>query len=84
MYSGGIFSITEINALYPEQFEWLFGNVIEHYPDAIQHVTSMRPFTSVENLKNTFYEYLEKLDLSGKINGCRNSNFVLFIYTCFI
>ncbi|XP_076245467.1 2-oxo-4-hydroxy-4-carboxy-5-ureidoimidazoline decarboxylase-like [Calliopsis andreniformis] len=68
MYSGGILSISEVNALCSEQFEWLFGNVIEHYPDATQHIAFMRPFPSVKNLKMCFYEYLENLDVSEKEN----------------
>ncbi|XP_053984033.1 2-oxo-4-hydroxy-4-carboxy-5-ureidoimidazoline decarboxylase-like [Hylaeus volcanicus] len=68
MYLRGILSISEVNALSPEQFEWLFGNVVEHHPNAAQQVASMRPFTSVRHLKNSFYEYLEKLDSNGKEN----------------
>lgn len=36
MYLGGILSISEVNALTFEQFEefeWLFRNVVECYPD---------------------------------------------------
>ncbi|XP_017764491.1 PREDICTED: 2-oxo-4-hydroxy-4-carboxy-5-ureidoimidazoline decarboxylase-like [Eufriesea mexicana] len=68
MYSGGILSMSEVNALTPEQFEWLFGNVVEHYSDIAQYVARMRPFTSVKSMKKCFYECLDKLDISEMEN----------------
>ena len=66
MSTGGILSITEVNALPSEQFEWLFGNVIEHCSEAAKQVASKRPFSSCEALKTAFDNYLEKLEIYGK------------------
>lgn len=65
METGGILSVLEVNALPGEQFEWLFGNVIEHCPEAARWVASKRPFLSSEALKNAFDDYLESLDEKG-------------------
>lgn len=54
MYLGGILSISEVNALTFEQFEWLFRNVVECYPDIAQYVAHMRSFASVKNTKRYF------------------------------
>lgn len=53
-----------MNALTVEQFEWLFGNVIELTPEAAVHVASARPFASCRHIKLCFHEYLDKLDVS--------------------
>lgn len=66
MTSKGILSISEVNALPTENFEWLFANVIEHCPEAAPIIANRRPFSSIEDLKKAFDEYLEKLDTSGK------------------
>ncbi|XP_058788583.1 2-oxo-4-hydroxy-4-carboxy-5-ureidoimidazoline decarboxylase-like [Phymastichus coffea] len=66
MTSKGILSISEVNALPEENFEWLFGNVIEHCPEAAAAVAAKRPFSSSEDLKKAFENYLEKLDTSDK------------------
>ena len=65
MSTGGILSVTEVNALPSEQFEWLFGNVIEHCPEATKQVASKRPFASCEALKSAFDNYLDKLEICG-------------------
>lgn len=57
MYLGGILSISEVNALTFEQFEefeWLFRNVVECYPDIAQYVAHLRSFASVKNTKRYF------------------------------
>ena len=64
----GILSINEVNALPVENFEWLFGNVIENCPEAAPVVAVKRPFLSCEDLKKGFDEYLEKLNFAGKLN----------------
>lgn len=66
MSSSGILSISEVNALPPEQFEWLFGNVIEHCTEAALYVASMRPFASVMILKKCFNDYLDNLNSTEK------------------
>ncbi|XP_076476893.1 uncharacterized protein LOC143303036 [Bombus vancouverensis nearcticus] len=60
----GILNISEVNALTSKQFEWLFRNVVEHYPDIAQYVAHMRSFASVKNTKRYFYGYLDNLDTS--------------------
>lgn len=69
MNSKGILSVNEVNALPEENFDWLFGNVIEHCPEAAVAVAAKRPFSSPEELKKAFEDYLEKLDISGEIYG---------------
>ncbi|XP_014211562.1 2-oxo-4-hydroxy-4-carboxy-5-ureidoimidazoline decarboxylase-like [Copidosoma floridanum] len=66
MSSKGILSITEVNALPVENFEWLFGNVVELCPEAASSAAKKRPFLSTEDLKRAFDEYLDKLDNSEK------------------
>ncbi|XP_051160647.1 2-oxo-4-hydroxy-4-carboxy-5-ureidoimidazoline decarboxylase-like [Leptopilina boulardi] len=66
MSAGGILSITEVNALPNEQFEWIFGNVIEHSPEAAKHVFSEKPFSTCETLKSAFDNYLDKLNIHDK------------------
>lgn len=66
MSGGGILSITEVNALPNEQFEWIFGNVIEHCPEAAKYVFNHKPFLTCETLKSAFDDYLDKLDIHGK------------------
>lgn len=66
MATGGILSITEVNALPSEQFEWLFGNVIEHCPEAAKQVASKRPFATCEALKSAFDNYLDQLQTAEK------------------
>lgn len=63
---GGILSVLEVNALPSEQFEWIFGNVVEHCPEAASWVASKRPFNSVDSLKNAFDDYLDSLNTSGE------------------
>ncbi|XP_046489033.1 2-oxo-4-hydroxy-4-carboxy-5-ureidoimidazoline decarboxylase-like isoform X1 [Neodiprion pinetum] len=68
MSPNGILSILEVNALPTEQFEWLFGNVIEHCPEAAGWVATKRPFLSTESLRNAFDDYLDKLKNHEKEN----------------
>ncbi|XP_015429691.1 PREDICTED: 2-oxo-4-hydroxy-4-carboxy-5-ureidoimidazoline decarboxylase-like [Dufourea novaeangliae] len=68
MWPREILSISEVNALTPKQFEWLFGNIVEHYPDVTQYVASVRPFVLVKNLKKTFHDYLDTLHTVEKKN----------------
>jgi len=62
----GILSINEVNAIPVENFEWLFGNVVEHCSEAASYAATKRPFVSIEDLKKAFDEYLDKLDTSEK------------------
>ncbi|XP_015113383.1 2-oxo-4-hydroxy-4-carboxy-5-ureidoimidazoline decarboxylase [Diachasma alloeum] len=66
MTGAGVLSIREVNALEIEQFEWLFGNVIEHCPEAARAVALQRPFATVRGLKRAFCDYLDGLDTYAK------------------
>ncbi|KAJ8675275.1 hypothetical protein QAD02_011061 [Eretmocerus hayati] len=66
MPTKGVLSINEVNALPEENFEWLFANVIELCPEAAPIVAAKRPFSSSEDLKKAFDDYLEKLDTHEK------------------
>lgn len=58
--------ISEVNKLDKEQFEWMFGNVVELCTDAAAKVQKKRPFKNVEDLCNAFHEYLENLSIEGE------------------
>ncbi|XP_014224604.1 2-oxo-4-hydroxy-4-carboxy-5-ureidoimidazoline decarboxylase-like isoform X2 [Trichogramma pretiosum] len=66
MTSRGILSIHEVNSLPDENFEWLFHNVIEYSPEAATAAVNKKPFSSTEDLKKAFDDYLDKLDMSEK------------------
>ncbi|XP_011297337.1 2-oxo-4-hydroxy-4-carboxy-5-ureidoimidazoline decarboxylase [Fopius arisanus] len=66
MVGGGVLSIREVNALEIEQFEWLFGNIIEHCPEAARAAALQRPFRRVVDLKIAFCHFLDGLDTRGK------------------
>lgn len=68
MESKGILSISEVNALPVENFQWFFGNVIEHCPEAASWVAEKRPFSTSEDLKSAFDDYLENLDTQGNLD----------------
>lgn len=68
METGGVLSVLEVNALPSEQFEWLFGNVVEHCPEAARWVASKRPFLSAELFEKSFDDYLGSLSQSEKEN----------------
>lgn len=67
MPSSGILSIGEVNALASEQFEWLFGNAIEHCPEAARQVALARPFRRVDDMKIAFDDYLDGLEENGRL-----------------
>lgn len=58
--------ISEVNKLDKEQFEWMFGNVVELCTDAAAKVQKKRPFKNVEDLCNAFHEYLDQLSIEGE------------------
>lgn len=66
--SGGNFSLSEVNALREEEFEWLFDDVIENSQTIAKWVAKKRPFKTVIELKQCFHEYLLNLDAFGKNN----------------
>ena len=66
MTSKGILGIHEVNALDEEEFIWLFNNVVELHPQAAKTVEKQKPFSTAEDLKKGFDNYLENLDDQGK------------------
>lgn len=68
MQGGGVLSIREVNAQQIELFEWLFGNVIEHCPEAARAVALKRPYSTVKDLRKAFCDYLDGLDANGETN----------------
>lgn len=63
-----LISISEVNSLNDEQFESVFGNVVELCKDAAVQVKKNRPFQSLTALCNAFQTYLEELRLEGKVS----------------
>uniref|UniRef100_A0A2A4J319 2-oxo-4-hydroxy-4-carboxy-5-ureidoimidazoline decarboxylase n=1 Tax=Heliothis virescens TaxID=7102 RepID=A0A2A4J319_HELVI len=60
-------SISEVNSLSDEQFESIFGNVIELCTDAAVEVKKKRPFQDVTALCDAFQSYLEDISLADKV-----------------
>lgn len=58
--------ISEVNTIDGEQFEWMFGNVIELCTDASAQVYKDKPFNDVEDLCDKFHSYLDGLSEKGK------------------
>ncbi|XP_043522772.1 2-oxo-4-hydroxy-4-carboxy-5-ureidoimidazoline decarboxylase-like [Frieseomelitta varia] len=77
--TGGNFSLLDINALPDEEFEWLFGNVIEKNQAIAEYVAQRRPFRTVQDLKDCFYDYLFEMNSIGK-NNTYFMLIVLFIF----
>lgn len=59
-------SISEVNSMKDERFEWVFGNVIELCSGAAGRVKNMRPFKNVTDLCAAFYKYLDDVTFEGK------------------
>lgn len=59
-------SIAEVNNLSDEQFESIFGNVIELCADAAVEVKKKRPFQDLSALCDAFQTYLEEIKVEGK------------------
>ena len=62
-------SISEVNSLSDEQFESVFGNVIELCADAAVEVKKKRPFQDITALCDAFQTYLEEIGVEGKLYG---------------
>ncbi|XP_075983776.1 2-oxo-4-hydroxy-4-carboxy-5-ureidoimidazoline decarboxylase-like [Anticarsia gemmatalis] len=60
-------SITDVNKLSNEQFETIFGNVIELCPDGAVQVKNKRPFSNVSDLCDAFQTYLEEINVEDKL-----------------
>ncbi|XP_028158073.1 2-oxo-4-hydroxy-4-carboxy-5-ureidoimidazoline decarboxylase-like [Ostrinia nubilalis] len=59
--------VSEVNKLDGEQFEWMFGNVVELCTDAAAQVQKKRPFQDVAELCKAFEEYLDNLSIEEKV-----------------
>lgn len=60
-------SVDEVNNLKGDQFEEVFGNVIELHADAARVVKEERPFSSALEICGAFQRYLDDLSLEGDI-----------------
>ncbi|CAH0669116.1 unnamed protein product [Spodoptera exigua] len=60
-------SISEVNSLSDEQFESVFANVIELWPNAAKEVKKQRPFQNVSVLCEAFQTYLEDIKVGDKL-----------------
>lgn len=58
--------ISEVNSLSDEQFESVFGNVIELCTDAAVEVKKKRPFQDLTALCDAFQCYLDEIGIEGK------------------
>ncbi|XP_013185654.2 2-oxo-4-hydroxy-4-carboxy-5-ureidoimidazoline decarboxylase [Amyelois transitella] len=62
-----MFTISEVNALDGEQFEAIFGNVIELCTDAAVQAQKEKPFKDVKRLCEAFVRYLDNLTEPEKL-----------------
>ncbi|XP_050672721.1 2-oxo-4-hydroxy-4-carboxy-5-ureidoimidazoline decarboxylase-like [Leptidea sinapis] len=60
-------SISEVNGMPEEQFQWVFKNVIELCQDAAEQVKKCRPFRDIAELCTAFHKYLDNLCLEEKL-----------------
>jgi 2-oxo-4-hydroxy-4-carboxy--5-ureidoimidazoline (OHCU) decarboxylase len=58
-------TVSEVNKMNGEQFEWVFGNVIELCIAAASKVYKELPFKTVEDVCSAFHKYLENLSAEG-------------------
>lgn len=61
-----LITISEVNSLNTDQFELIFGNVIELCTDAAVQVGKMKPFNSLADLCDAFQTYLDDLSEEGE------------------
>ncbi|CAG9792033.1 unnamed protein product [Diatraea saccharalis] len=62
-----LINISEVNKLTSEQFEWMFGNVIELCTEAAANVHKKIPFGCVAEFCDAFHQYLDDLPMEGKL-----------------
>lgn len=58
-------TISEVNSLDENQFETVFGNVIEHCKGAPVMIKKLRPFKNVNELCDAFQKYLDDINEEG-------------------
>lgn len=59
-------SIDDINILPTIEFQNIFSNVIENWPQAASQIAPTRPFTNANHLVEQFENYLSNLDDASK------------------
>lgn len=59
-------AVKDVNNLSSDLFIKIFGNVIEHYPQAAIGILKNRPFHSLDDICNAVGAYIDGLPLSGK------------------
>ncbi|XP_014355562.2 2-oxo-4-hydroxy-4-carboxy-5-ureidoimidazoline decarboxylase [Papilio machaon] len=60
-------TISEVNSLDDNQFETVFGNVIEHCKSAPMMIKKLRPFKNVNELCDAFQKYLDDINEEEKL-----------------
>ncbi|XP_068628078.1 2-oxo-4-hydroxy-4-carboxy-5-ureidoimidazoline decarboxylase-like [Battus philenor] len=60
-------TISSVNSLGDDQFESIFGNVIEHCKIASVTVNRLRPFKNVNELCDAFQKYLDEINEQEKL-----------------
>ncbi|CAH2062840.1 unnamed protein product, partial [Iphiclides podalirius] len=60
-------TIADVNALNDEQYETIFGNVIEHCKRAAVKIKELRPFNNVDEICEAFEKYLDSADVEEKL-----------------
>nr|XP_032512312.1 2-oxo-4-hydroxy-4-carboxy-5-ureidoimidazoline decarboxylase-like [Danaus plexippus plexippus] len=63
----GLINISEVNSMKENEFQRVFGNVIELCESAAVSVKDTRPFKGLPDLCAAFNKYLDDLNLEGKI-----------------
>lgn len=66
MLGGGMLAVGEVNDLDREQFRWLFGNVVEKWPQSADHVFQYVPFRSAMHISQEVDAYLDSLSANDK------------------
>lgn len=60
-------TLEEVNSLPSNDFIKVFGNIIERYPTAAIKILKFRPFCKVDDLIDAFNNYLDGLNIVGKL-----------------
>lgn len=60
-------TVKDVNTLTSDGFIKLFGNVVEHYPQAAIGILKNRPFHSENQICKAINAYIDNLSLNGKL-----------------
>lgn len=58
--------VKDVNALTSDGFIKLFGNIVEHYPQAAIGILKARPFHSADHICESVGIYIDNLSTNGK------------------